>query len=92
MNYNIEFLEAALVGIERLKKAGDKQALKKLRLLIKELEEHPETGTGKPEQLRGNFAGKWSRRITDKHRLVYEIINETVCVCISSTFGHYGDK
>lgn len=92
MNYNIEFLEAALVGIERLKKAGDKQALKKLRLLIKELEEHPETGTGKLEQLRGNFAGKWSRRITDKHRLVYEIINETVCVCISSRFGHYGDK
>ena len=46
------------------------------------LMEHPEIGTGKPEQLRGNLVGKWSRRITDKHRLVYEIHKDKIDVLI----------
>lgn len=67
MTYDIELSEIALDGIKQLKKAGELQALKKLNSLLSELEEHPKTGTGKPEQLRGNLSGKWSRRITDKH-------------------------
>ena len=54
--------------------------------------EHPETGTGKPEALRGNLSGKWSRRITDKHRLIYEIRNDHIDVLVINTYGHYNDK
>lgn len=92
MIYEIELSNEALIGIERLKKAGEKQALKKLNSLITELEEHPETGTGKPEQLRGNLSGYWSRKITDKHRLIYEIYKEKIKVTVLSTYGHYNDK
>lgn len=92
MTYDIELSEIALDGIKQLKKAGELQALKKLNSLLSELEEHPKTGTGKPEQLRGNLSGKWSRRITDKHRLIYEIYEDKVMVVVFSTYGHYGDK
>lgn len=55
MTYDIELSEIALDGIKQLKKAGELQALKKLNSLLSELEEHPKTGIGKPEQLRGNY-------------------------------------
>lgn len=51
----------------------DKKVLKKLNLLIKECQRHPFEGTGKPEQLRENLSGWWSRRITGEHRIVYKI-------------------
>jgi len=67
-------------------------ALKKLDILLNELREHPKTGTGKPEMLRNRLSGLWSRRITDKHRLIYEINDEMVNVIILNTYGHYSDK
>ena len=60
--------------------------------LISELHDHPMTGTGKPEQLRGDRAGQWSRRITKKHRLIYEIHETEIVVLILSSYGHYNDK
>lgn len=54
-------------------KRQEPSAFKKAIRLIDELFEHPRTGTGKPELLSGDRAGQWSRRITKKHRLVYEI-------------------
>ncbi len=51
----------------------DKQVLRKLNGLIKECLRTPFTGTGKPEPLKGEFAGWWSRRITQEHRLVYRM-------------------
>lgn len=92
MKYVIELTEDALNDIRLLKKGGEVKALKKLNSLITELEDHPTIGTGKPEQLRGNLSGKWSRRITDKHRLIYEICEDTVKVLILKTYGHYDDK
>lgn len=92
MKYEIELTDSALKGIKQLRKGGEIQVLKKLKSLLLELEEHPTTGTGKPEQLRGNLSGMWSRRITDKHRLVYEVIEEKILVLVLSTYGHYGDK
>ena len=67
-------------------------AFKKLSKLVKELEENPKIGTGKPKPLGGDRAGQWSRRITDKHRLVYEIKDEEVLVLVLSSWGHYDDK
>jgi toxin YoeB len=54
--------------------------------------QHPTTGTGHPEPLKGKPEGRWSRRITDKHRLVYRIYEDTVVVLVLSAYGHYGDK
>lgn len=49
----------------------DKQILKKINKLIKECQRDPFAGMGKPESLRHELSGAWSRRITEEHRLVY---------------------
>jgi toxin YoeB len=51
----------------------DKQLLRRINLLIKEIQRQPFAGIGKPEPLRHNLAGYWSRRIDSKHRLVYKV-------------------
>lgn len=51
----------------------DKAVAKKINRMLRELKRHPFDGTGKPEPLKGNLSGFWSRRITQEHRLVYEI-------------------
>ena len=68
------------------------KAFQKLGKLLGELMEHPRTGTGKPEQLKGDRAGQWSRHITRKHRLVYEIHDAEVVVLVLTAYGHYDDK
>jgi toxin YoeB len=55
--------------------------------LFTEIASTPFTGTGKPEPLRHHLKGKWSRRITEEHRLVYEVKDETIWI-ISCRF-HY---
>jgi len=92
MSYEIEITEDAVQDIERLKKAGDKKTLLKIDKLIDELREHPTYGTGKPEQLKYYYISTWSRRITNKHRLVYRILDDKVVVLILSFWGHYDDK
>ena len=92
MKYTIKFLPRAIVDRQKLEKSGDKIALKKLMRLLDELEIHPRTGTGKPEQLKNDKSGAWSRRITDKHRLVYIINDTTVIVLVLASYGHYRDK
>ena len=52
---------------------NDADTLEKINHLIKEIKREPFKGTGKPEPLKGNLAGYWSRRITGEHRLVYRI-------------------
>jgi toxin YoeB len=49
----------------------DKKVLQKINELIKDCLRNPHRGIGKPEPLKGQYAGCWSRRITDEHRLVY---------------------
>jgi len=58
----------------------DKATLKKLNSLIKEIERMPFEGTGKPEPLKHNLAGWWSRRINLEHRLVYKIDNDSIII------------
>lgn len=89
--YRVEFTPEALSEVAKLQK-NEPQAFKKLSRLISELQEHPEVGTGKPKPLGGDRSGQWSRRITDKHRLVYQIREEAVLVLVLSAWGHYGDK
>ena len=49
----------------------DQRTARKINALLKECSRTPHVGTGKPEVLRGNWSGWWSRRITDEHRLIY---------------------
>jgi toxin YoeB len=58
-----------------------------LYILFNELTDHPFTGTGKPEPLRYDLSGLWSRRINREHRLVYEV--EDNIVVVLSAKGHY---
>lgn len=92
MSYTVDLSEFAILEIKKFRKTGDKIILKKIEALVNELEKHPYTGTGKPKPLGGNRTGQWSRRITDKHRLVYKVEDEKLLVLIISLFGHYGDK
>ncbi|MER0439401.1 Txe/YoeB family addiction module toxin [Emticicia sp. W12TSBA100-4] len=55
--------------------------------LIEECRRTPFAGTGKPEPLKGNLKGKWSRRIDDEHRLVYTVTDNEIIV--HSIWGHY---
>ncbi len=52
---------------------ADKKILKRINLLIKDTMRNPFDGLGKPEPLKANFSGWWSRRITGEHRLIYRI-------------------
>lgn len=58
----------------------DKSVLKKINALIKEIERIPYDGNGKPEPLKHNLAGWWSRRINLEHRLVYKVENESIFI------------
>jgi toxin YoeB len=58
----------------------DKQILKRINLLIKEIERDPFSGIGKPEPLKHQFAGFWSRRINDEHRLVYTFTDNELII------------
>ena len=58
----------------------DKSMLKKINTLIKEIERTPFEGSGKPEPLKHNLAGMWSRRLNLEHRLVYKIDGDAIVI------------
>ena len=89
--YILEFTDQAVKDLIRLKKS-EPIAYKKVRNLLLELIDHPKTGTGKPQLKRYNLSGLYSRRVTDKHRLIYEILEEKIIVLVLSASGHYDDK
>jgi len=67
----------------------DKKVLKRLRSLIIETTRTPFEGTGKPEPLKGDYRGCWSRRITSEHRLVYRVTDKAIEIVTCR--GHYDD-
>ena len=89
--YKLDYTDKAKEDMQRLKREEPKAFLKLVKLL-EELMDHPQIGTGKPEQLKGDRAGQWSRRITKKHRLIYTINDTEVLVLVLSSYGHYDDK
>ena len=89
--YNIDFTTEALEGLARLEKSEPIVYAKAVQF-IGELKEHPKTGLGHPEPLKGKPEGRWSREITKKHRLVYRIFEEDVLVIVLRSYGHYEDK
>jgi len=57
---------------------NEKKILRKVNELIKDIKRHPLEGIGKPEPLRYQFQGCWSRRINQEHRLVYEVTEDLI--------------
>ena len=91
MSYTVNLSERALADSDRLEQEEPK-AFQKFQTFLQELAEHPRTGTGHPEPLKGMPEGRWSRRISKKHRLVYRIFETEVYVDVLSAYGHYDDK
>ena len=91
INVHRYFFPKSQKDLQALKKS-EPQAFKKARLLIEELAEHPKTGTGKPQLKKYDLAGFYSRRISHKHRLVYQILEEKVIVLVLTVQGHYNDR
>lgn len=67
----------------------DKKIFRKIAALIEDIRRDPYAGTGKPEPLKHQYAGLWSRRIDEKNRLVYRITPEAIIIL--RCLGHYDD-
>ena len=65
----------------------DRKVLKRINLLLKDISHDPFSGLGKPEGLKENLSGLWSRRIDDRHRLVYRVVDDKIEVYQCK--GHY---
>ena len=90
MTYRIKFERKALQDIRRITYSGRKSDILKLEQILEELKCHPTLGMGKPEPLKHQLAGFWSRRLNKKDRLIYEIIEEPEkLVVVISALGHY---
>ena len=68
----------------------DRKTLKRINALLKDIQRNPYDGIGKPEILKHDLTGLWSRRIDDNNRILYEIINEDIRIVHCKT--HYKDK
>jgi toxin YoeB len=66
----------------------DKKILKRINLLIKDIQRTPYEGIGKPEPLKHGLSGYWSRRINDEHRIVYKQFDDSIL--IAQLRYHYG--
>ncbi len=85
----IKFMPKAEEDLKYWKKTGNKRVMNRISKLLSDILEHPFSGIGKPEPLKGDFKGMWSRRITDEHRLVYSVSNGMIYVYVLSLRFHY---
>ena len=91
MSYKIAFTPQACEDFNFWKATSPRTA-EKIKAMLRELQEHPFTGTGKPEPLKYHFSGAWSRRINHKDRLVYQVNGDVVTVFVLAMRFHYKDK
>ena len=91
MEYTIEYTSEAISGLKALS-MNEPKVYAKAKSMVEELKVHPRTGTGHPEPLKGQPEGRWSRRLSKKHRLVYRIFDDAVLVLVLRAYGHYEDK
>lgn len=69
-------------------KTGNKRIMKRITDLLNDIQLHPFSGMGKPEPLKGEN-GKWSRRITNEHRMIYSISSGRIYIFVFSLRYHY---
>lgn len=87
--YYVNITDKAKKHLNYHKRSGNKATIRRLERIIIELAESPYFGIGKPESLKHQFSGYWSRRINKKDRLVYKVDEHTVTVVVVSAKGHY---
>lgn len=87
----IRYSSDALKDIAFWKKSGNIAIQKRIVLLIEDIIKHPYSGIGKPEALKYELSGKWSRRINNEHRIIYQIDEDNVIEILEivSLKGHY---
>jgi toxin YoeB len=87
----IVYAPKAIKDLEFWKKSGNKSIQNKIQQIIDSIQETPFEGIGKPEPLKHNLSGKWSRRISHEHRVIYTVSseNEIHILAILSLKGHY---
>ncbi len=87
----IIYSEKAQKDREYWKKSGNKATMNKITALIEDIQLHPFEGIGKPEPLKHQLSGKWSRRINQEHRIIYKVTAENTIeiLDILSLKGHY---
>jgi toxin YoeB len=85
----IVLLEQARKDRDYWKKSGNTKIQNRISALLKDILQHPFTGIGKPEPLKHNLKGLWSRRINDEHRLVYQVSDGMIYVYVLSMRFHY---
>lgn len=85
----VVFAPDAISQLKKFKSINPKLVFKILDL-IENIQQQPFAGLGKPEALKGELQGYWSRRIDHEHRLVYTITDKHIH--IQSCYGHYSDK
>lgn len=90
--YKIVLSEQARKDYLHFCQSGNKAILNKVTALLNDIAEHPYTGIGKPELLKYDLAGKWSRRINEEHRIVYSVNDDRVEIDILSMRYHYSKK
>ena len=83
----IEYTLQAKEDLDYWKKSYNIPVLKKIRKLIEAITQNPYQGIGKPEALKYDLSGCWSRRINKEHRIVYEVLEDKIIV--HSLKGHY---
>jgi toxin YoeB len=85
----IVFASQAQADYDYWRKSGNKSILDKINRLLIDISEHPYTGIGKPEPLKYELTGKWSRRINSEHRIIYSVQNDVIAVSVFSMRYHY---
>ncbi|MES2448707.1 MAG: Txe/YoeB family addiction module toxin [Bacteroidota bacterium] len=85
----IVFLPRANEDFIFWKKSGNSIIQKKIQKLLIAISESPFNGIGKPEALKHNLQGKWSRRISSEHRIIYEVVESESIIKVYSLKGHY---
>lgn len=91
MSYKIAFLPRARKDFDEWKRTDVKTA-ERIKAILRDIAEHPFTGIGKPEPLKHNLTGKWSRRINKTDRIIYSVDGDKILVYVFSMTGRYQKK
>ena len=91
MTYTIRVSHGVDKVIAKWKKSNP-DLFKKYRRIFEELLEHPKTGLGHPEPLKGGKDMTWSRHVTAHYRIIYDVYEDIVEVYVLEVEGHYNDK
>ncbi len=85
----IVFMSKAIEDLDEWEKSGNVKILRKIVKLTVAIQKDAYEGIGKPEELKHELSGFWSRRINQEHRIVYEVLEDENRIYIHSLKGHY---